>query len=83
MSTVQHMRELEADLLSAAATLERERYYDFTWSIQEFIRSAKHYQQIAESLLAHTTSTTYEQNTENLEKARANNDWYSYLNYEE
>lgn len=74
------LEDLEANAIAAIRTLEKERYYDFTFGLYELIRQAKHYQQLTESMLSSYTGTSREENEKNLARARNANDWYRYDN---
>ncbi len=71
------MDGLEADVIKAAATLHKERYYEHIEPLFLLIEQCKHYQRLTESLLnpAHG-ARTFEENEEEIRRARDANDWY-------
>jgi hypothetical protein len=77
MST-EYLEDLERDVIQAVRTLEGERYYEFSWSLMEIIRQAKHYQRIAESLLAGHTGLKLEANQAEFNRAHSECDWFRY-----
>lgn len=76
--SAEYLRDLEADVLLAVRTLNKERYYEFEWPLLELIRQAKHYQQLTESMLSGVVGHPLDENNKRLERARETNDWYTY-----
>lgn len=71
-----YMQRLEDNAYMAVATLEKERYYEFTRDLMELIRQAKHYQQLAQSLCDTAAGVPYAVTEERITRARRDNDWY-------
>lgn len=72
------LEDLEVNALAAIRTLEKERYYEFSFGLIELIKQAKHYQQLTESMLSGYVGVPREVNEDNLKRARDTNDWYRY-----
>lgn len=78
----EYLETLEANLYAAVHTLEGERYYQFSAGMVELVRQAKHYQRIAESLLASQTGLPLELNHAEFNRASSERDWFRFPEYE-
>ncbi len=76
--SVEYLEGLEEDVIEAVRTLESERYYEFTWALMETIHQAKHYQRIAESLLAGHTGLDLTANQTEFNRANNQRDWFRF-----
>lgn len=77
MST-EYLEDLESNAIEAVRTLEGERYWDYSWGLMELVRQAKHYQRIAESLLAGHTGLKLDDNQAEFNRANSERDWFRY-----
>lgn len=77
MST-EYLEDLEANAIEAVRTLEGERYWDYSWGLMELVKQAKHYQRIAESLLAGHTGLPLDENQAEFNRANEHRDWFRY-----
>lgn len=76
--SAEYLEDLEANTIEAVRTLEGERYWDYSWGLMELVRQAKHYQRIAESLLAGHTGLSLDANQGEFNRANNQRDWYRY-----
>lgn len=77
MST-EYLEDLEANAIEAVRTLEGERYWDYSWGLMELVKQAKHYQRIAESLLAGHTGLDLDTNQAEFNRANNERDWFRF-----
>lgn len=78
MTTLDHLASLEDNIIRAVHTLEGERFYDHSAGLIETVRVLKHYQRIAETMLAAQTGLPALLNRTEAERAYARNDWYRF-----
>lgn len=76
--SIKYLEELEDNVIEAVKILEGERYWDYSHGLMELVRQAKHYQRIAETVLAGHVGRNSEVNREEFERANTDRDWYRY-----
>jgi hypothetical protein len=67
---------LEAEVYAAIRILEKERYSEHTWALAEMVRQAKHYQRIAETVLAGHVGLPSGPNEAEFKRANEARDWF-------
>lgn len=76
MSELSYEMRLEINLRKAIETLEKERYYHFSWGLLEMLKVAKHNQRLLQSLLDQHSGTPGVVCDARLEEAHAQDTWY-------
>jgi hypothetical protein len=76
--SVEFLDSLEGNVYAAIKTLEGERYYDYSSGLAELVRTCKHYQRIAESVLATHTGLPRELNESEVARSNNERDWYRF-----